>query len=982
MIGKTISHYGILEELGRGGMGVVYKAEDTKLKRAVALKFLPHHLLASEDDRVRFLHEAQAASALGHPNIMTIHEIDEVDEETFIVMEYVEGETLKDKLEKGPFKTKEVLKIAISVADGLNAAHNQEIVHRDIKSENIMISKDGLVKIMDFGLARRKGETRVTKEGSTLGTLAYMSPEQAEGSEVDHRSDLFSFGVVMYEMATGQLPFKGEHDAAILYAIVNEAPLPVSTLNPNIPNELDRIIHKALEKDPEDRYQHADDLAADLKKLKKDIETGKTTTITTAIPVPRVEEKKPVRRAPAYILAAAVVAVLLIFGIQRLLKRGVEPITAIQENSLAVLYFENLGDPEDSQRLGQILQELIIADLSEVASLKVFSSQRLFDIQKQLGSRDRRKIDPEIATEVAKQAEAETMLMGKLIQAGGELILTSQLVDVLTGTVARSQRADGTDIFAMVDDLAVQIRNDLNLPATTVDRVDVAVKEKTTSSVEAYQHYLEGVDLLNRLEFDDAIVRFQKAVSVDATFNQAYYKMAIAQWWSASGLGVATDQQAEESLSHILSGSRDIPRKDRLLVEGVLAFIRRRISEGESIFKTLVKDYPDEKEGWYGLGEAYFHGSGENLKALDAFEQALKLDPEFKLAYRHIFDIYYQSGMFDRGIEVVEHYISLYPDEPSGYGQVALMYRGKGEFELAREAYQRGLSLDPEAYSLINGLGYAYQLTGQYDQALKQYARMVRPEVPLTWQETGRNSISDLYQEQGQYRKALEDLSETLVISKSIGKDTEANTIIWQALLFHFLGDTTTALTLLDSALAVNPGLDLVLLAYYWEGALHARWGKVKALSDVIDTVSQIIEREDITSWTKFTYNALLIERFELLGEVDRALLECDNLKNSKVWRDFYLHKQAMLHLARKNYSQALTITREMEEPSVSRNVHSFVYPVVFYARGRIYEAMGELDLARENYEKLLGLWQYADQEIVELQDTRRRLSRIMRLQG
>ncbi|MEE9166559.1 MAG: serine/threonine-protein kinase, partial [Candidatus Neomarinimicrobiota bacterium] len=219
MIDKTISHYRILEKLGEGGMGVVYKAEDTKLDRYVALKFLPAHLTSSEEDKQRFIHEAKAASALNHQNIMTIYEIDEVEDpatagrQTFIAMEYVEGETLKDKVEKGPLKTKELLNIVIAVADGLNAAHEKEIIHRDIKSENIMVSKTGLVKIMDFGLAKRKGVTRVTKEGSTRGTFAYMSPEQAEGLEVDRRSDLFSFGVVMYEMATGQLPFKGEHDA-------------------------------------------------------------------------------------------------------------------------------------------------------------------------------------------------------------------------------------------------------------------------------------------------------------------------------------------------------------------------------------------------------------------------------------------------------------------------------------------------------------------------------------------------------------------------------------------------------------------------------------------------------------------------------------------------------------------------------------------------------------------------------------------------
>ena len=977
MIGKTISHYKILEKLGEGGMGVVYRAEDAKLKRTVALKFLTPQALGTEEEKTRFVHEAQAAAALSHPHIATVYEIDEVESETFIAMEYIEGESISEKIKSGPLKLEDALDIGIQAAEGLQEAHEKGIVHRDIKSANIMMTEKGQAKIMDFGLAKSSGQTKLTKTGTTLGTVSYMSPEQARGVEVDHRTDLWSLGVVLYEMVTGQLPFKGDYEQAVMYSILNETPDPMTGLRTGVPIELERITSKALSKSPDERYQHVDEIKADLKKLKKDLETGKATTITFAIPVPKAEGKKPAWRLPAFIVAGAIMGVLLTFGIRSLMKRSTEPVATLEENSLAVLYFENLMDPEDSDRLGQILQELVIADLSGMASLKVFSSQRLFDIQKQLGSRDRRKIDPELATEVAKQAGAETMLTGTLSQLGGMRILTSQLIDVIRGTVIKSQRIDGTDLYVMVDDLANEVRYDLDLPEAEGDRLELAVSEKTTSSMEAYQHYLEGVDLLNKSEFDSAAVEFQKAVSIDSTFNQAYYKMAIAQWW-----GSATNKQATESLSHILSRGQEIPRRVRLLAEGALALINDRATEGASILQELVRDYPDEKEGWYGLGEVFFHGYGDNLKALDAFQRAIQLDPEFKLAYVHIYDIYINSEMFDRGIELAKHYTDLYPDEALGYGELALMYRAKGQFDLALESYHKGLSLDPEAYSLISGMGHTYQLMGDYDRAIQLYGRLADPQMPLNWQETGRNWISRLYAEQGKFREALKDMSETHTISESIGKDNQADILIWQAWFSHVLGDTTIALELLDSALNLNPDFGYVLLAYYFQGAIYARWGQLEALSAVIDTVRRIIEREGITSWGKFAYNALLVERFELIGELERALMEFENLEDEKVWRDYFLYKRALLQLARKNYDQALAITHQMQEPSLHRNPRYLVYPMGFYVRGRVYEEMRELALARENYEKLLSLWEDGDEEIPERKDAIMRLSRIIKLQG
>ena len=280
MIGKTVSHYRILEKLGEGGMGVVYKAHDTKLDRVVALKFLPHYLTSDPKEKERFYHEARAASGLLHANVAVVFEINDYDDQVFIAMEYVEGKTLKQIVEEEALAIKKILDIAIQMCDGLVVAHERGIVHRDIKSENIMVTAKGQPKITDFGLAKVKGATKLTKTGSTLGTAAYMSPEQARGEEVDHRSDIFSFGVVLYEMLTGRLPFGGEHLAALLYSIINVEPQPIARFNEKVTPEIERIAAKALEKDRDDRYQHVDEMLSDLRRERKKLDYVKTGYVT------------------------------------------------------------------------------------------------------------------------------------------------------------------------------------------------------------------------------------------------------------------------------------------------------------------------------------------------------------------------------------------------------------------------------------------------------------------------------------------------------------------------------------------------------------------------------------------------------------------------------------------------------------------------------------------------------------------------------
>ena len=368
MIGETISHYKILEKLGEGGMGVVYKAEDTKLDRTVALKFLPPELTKDPEAKERFIHEAKAASAIEHENICNIHEIDETEDgHIFIAMACYDGDSLQEKIEKGPFNIEEAIDIGTQIAEGLHEAHEKGIVHRDIKSANIMITTKGQAKIMDFGLAKLRGQKKLTKDGTTVGTVAYMSPEQARGEEVDHRTDIWSLGVVLYEMITGQRPFKGEYDQAVVYSILNEDPRPVTGLRTGVPMELEGIIAKALTKNPQARYQHIDELAVDLQRIKRE------STIET-LPSSRsrdIELQKKHRRP--LLIGSLIFVIVIITALAYLnFNKPRPPATPSVEstvghewqNSIAVLPFENMSaDPDQEYFCDGMAEEIINADL-------------------------------------------------------------------------------------------------------------------------------------------------------------------------------------------------------------------------------------------------------------------------------------------------------------------------------------------------------------------------------------------------------------------------------------------------------------------------------------------------------------------------------------------------------------------------------------------------------------------------------------------
>jgi serine/threonine protein kinase len=475
MIGKTISHYKILEKLGEGGMGVVYKAQDIQLKRLVALKFLPPHISDHPEEKARFIHEARSASALNHPNVTTIYGIEESPQGLFIAMEYVEGRTLKQIIEKETLSMKKVLDIGIQICEGLTTAHEKGIVHRDIKSANIMLTPRGQVKIMDFGLAKLKGATRLTQTRSTLGTAAYMSPEQAQGEEVDQRSDIFSFGVVLYELLTGKLPFGGEHQAAIIYSIINEEPQPVARFNNQVSAKLEDMVFKALAKDKEERYQHIDELLADLRRERKSLDYVKTALITKPAEPSKVVKSKTIP------LLIGVLAILILIVVYFAFLKRKEP-TTVSKPSIAVLYLRNLSENKEDDYFASGMTEDIITQLSKIGGLLVASRSDIDQYKdKQINLR-----------EVADKLKVKYVMEGSVQKYKDKIRITCQLIKASDGfhVWADSYDRQMEDLFAIQADVAKSVAQALKvaLAPVEVERIE----KKPTQNVQAYNYYLQG----------------------------------------------------------------------------------------------------------------------------------------------------------------------------------------------------------------------------------------------------------------------------------------------------------------------------------------------------------------------------------------------------------------------------------------------------------------------------------------------------------
>jgi len=970
MIGKTILHYKILEKLGEGGMGVVYKAQDIQLQRLVALKFLPPHIADHPEEKARFIHEAQSASALNHPNVATIYSIEDSSEGLFIAMEYIEGKTVKEIVEKEPPSIKKVLQIAIQVCEGLASAHKREIIHRDIKSDNIMVTREGQVKIMDFGLAKLKGATKLTQAGSTLGTVAYMSPEQASGEEVDQRSDIFSFGVVLYELLTGKLPFGGEHHAAIIYSILNEEPQPIARYNNKVSAKLEEIISKVLAKDREERYQHIDDLLADLRREKKALDYTKSGIVPAGVISP-----KPKKRLLPFIVPGSIVFILvLLFLILKPFKFEIVPEekAIAKENTLAIMYFENLADKEDKGRLGEIVTNLLITGLSESQYLNVVSSQRLYDILKLMGKEGAKIIDKNVASEVATKAGAKWMLLGSILQVEPQIILTSQLVEVKSGRVLSSQRISGEPeekIFSTVDKLTAELKKGLSLPAEAGQESVRPVADVTTHSPEAYRYYLEGVDYNNKLYAVEAEQSFRKALELDSTFAMAYLRLALLN----------KGEERKGLIAKAVKYSNKVSQKEKYYIKALEAMSGNQ-NQGIKELEKLVERYPEEKDAFFLLGSIYHLELRKHVEAVHYLNKAIEIDPLYKVAYNMLAYAYNEMGDFEKSIWAINKYVSLAPDEANPYDSRADLYAYNGKLDQAIESYKKALERKPDFYVSLAKLGYMYLSKMEYPKAESCY-KVLSSSSEKDWRSGGRSLLALVPLYQGKFNKALEVLDDGIAADRMEGAEGEWNAYkhILKALIYEEKKNLELALKELEISQEISKKVypnDPVNLRDF-QAVLLTESGKTKEAEVVLNALKKDVEEKDKTKMYNYWLALGITELIKGNSKTAVTYLEKGNKEaQMPLFGARYFLAKAYLESGRLGEAVA-----EFEKV-LSRYDNVRAYSAIsavkaYYLLGLAYEKSGWNKKAIEKYEEFLDILKNADPGIKEVVDSKDRLKKL-----
>ncbi len=985
--GSTFAgRYQIIEELGKGGMGKVYKVHDTEIKEKVALKLIKPEISVNKKTIERFQNELKFARKISHRNVCRMYDLNKEAGSYFITMEFVSGEDLKSFIRRsGRLTVSKGIDIAKQICEGLDEAHRLGVIHRDLKPGNIMIDNDGNARIMDFGIARSVEGKGITGAGVMIGTPEYMSPEQVEGKDVDQLSDIYSLGVILYEMLTGRVPFEGETALNIAVRQKTETPRNPREYNEQISEDLNSVILKCLEKDKDKRYQSASELRSELLK----IESGLPTTEKVRPP------KKPLTSreitvtfglkkliVPAFV-ALGVAAIAIIIW-QFLPQKRTIPIPT-DKPSLAVMYFENNTGDENLDHYRKAISDLLITDLSQSQHLRVLSGSKLYNILKELNLLEEKSYSSDDLEEVAARGGVEHILLGSYTKAGDTFRINLNLQDASTSELEASETVEGMgeeSIFSMVDDLTHKIKTNFKLSQEQINTdIDKDVRQITTSSPEAYKYYIEGSEYFDNVNFMQAIESYKKAIGIDPEFATAYRSMAMAY----NNMGFFSE--GRKYVRKAFEYSNRISDRERYRNEAEYYSLSERTSDKAiEAFLKLLELYPDDSAGRNNLGGLY-HELEQWDKAIELLELAIQKykDDTFQ-PYINLAQDYMAKGLYEKAKETLESYINEISDNSFIHFQLSQVYTIQRAYKNALDEINKSISLNPDFPFGYLYRGFIFQCESEWANAEKDYNRLLSSNLPSA-ELAGNEGLVILNISRGSFEQAKRRANQGIELAGEL-KQTDWETWLRLSLsyVYYRTGDFKKALNEIEKALNIAVEMEdfsSQRSALVLKGICCVHSDRVDEAHKTAEQLDALIQEGSNRKAVRLSHllkgvienkkgNSSLV--IELLSKATALLPYEYDFSNKHA---LFLDNLAEAYYSTGNLEKTLETYEKITLLTLSRIQFGDIYVKSFYRLGKINEEMGDTAKAIENYEKFLDLWEDADPGIVEVDDAKSRLAEL-----